>query len=103
LSGEEVLIEYRVDPAGTPAAVMRVHLRKKYWFFKAEPKIDPDGKRMTLLEHTSLQPTPPMLVYEDGAPGWISKVTVGGTACEFPKPADETTRKAFRVRIQPKR
>jgi hypothetical protein len=44
-----------------------------------------------------------MLVYEDGAPGWISKVTVDGAACEFAKPADETARKAFRVRIQPKK
>ncbi len=103
MSGEEVLIEYRTDPAGTPSAVMRLHLRKKYWFFKREPKLDTDGKRMTLLEHTSLTPTPPMLVYEDGAPGWISKVTVGGTPCEFAKPADETVRKAFRVRIQPKK
>jgi hypothetical protein len=28
---------------------------------------------------------------------------VDGTACEFAKPADETARKAFRVRIQPKK
>jgi hypothetical protein len=103
LSGEEVLIEYRVDAAGNPAAVMRVHLRKKHLFFKREPKLDTGGKKMTLLEHTSLQPTPPMLVYEDGAQGWISKVTVDGTSCEFAKPADETARKAFRVRIQPKK
>jgi hypothetical protein len=103
LTGEEVRIEYRVDATGNPSAVMRVHLRKKHWFFKKEPKIDTDGKKMTLLEHTSLSPTPPMLVYEDGAPGWISKVTVDGTACEFAKPADETARKAFRVRIQPKK
>jgi hypothetical protein len=103
MSGEEVLIEYRVSPTGNPSAVMRVHLRRKHLIFKKEPKVDPNGKEMTLLEHTSLTPVPPMLVYEDHAKGWISKVTVGSTPCEFAQPADETARLAFRVRIQPKR
>jgi hypothetical protein len=103
MSGQEVLIEYRADPAGPPSAVMRVHLRRKHLFGKREPKIDTNGKRMTLLEHTSITPTPPMLVYEDRAQGWISKVTVDGTACEFVKPPDEAARKAFKVKIQPKK
>ena len=103
MSGKEVLIEYRVSPTGDPSAVMRVHLRRKYLIGKREPKIDPNGKKLTLREHTSITPTPPMLVYEDGAPGWISKVTVGGTSCEFARPPDETARLALRVRIQPKR
>jgi hypothetical protein len=103
MTGEEVRIEYRVSPTGDPSAVMRVHLRRKHWFGKREPKIDPNGKELTLREHTSITPTPPMLVYDDRAPGWISKVTVDGTSCEFARPPDETARLAFRVRIQPKR
>lgn len=102
MSGEEVLIDYRVSPDGPPSAVMRVHLRRKHLIFKREPKIDSNGKRLTLLTHTSITPTPPMLVYEDRAPGWISKVTVDGTACEFARPTSEPARLAFRVRIQPK-
>jgi hypothetical protein len=103
MKGEEVLIEYRVSSNGDPSAVMRVHLRRKYLIGKREPKIDPNGKELTLREHTSITPTPPRLVYEDGARGWISKVTVDGTPCAFPPPADEDARLAFRVRIQPKR
>lgn len=103
MTGEEVLIEYRVNPAGEPSALMRVHLRRKHLIGKREPKIDSNGKELTLREHTSITPMPPMLVYEDRAPGWISKVTVDGASCEFARPPDETARKAFRVRIQPKR
>jgi hypothetical protein len=103
MTGEEVLIEYRVSPTGEPSAVMRVHLRRKYLIGKREPKIDPNGKELTLREHTSITPMPPMLVYEDGAQGWISKVTVDATSCEFARPPDEPARLAFRVRIQPKR
>jgi hypothetical protein len=103
MSGKEVLIEYRTDPAGPPTAVMRVHLRRKHLIFKREPKIDPNGKDLVLREHTSITPTPPMLVYEDGAKGWISKVTVDRSPCEFARPPDEPKRLAFRVRIQPKR
>ena len=101
MSGKEVLIEYRVDAAGPPSAVMRVHLRRKHLIGKREPKIDPNGKDLTLLEHTSITPTPPMLVYEDRSPGWISKVTVDGAPCEFARPPDEAARLAFRVRIKP--
>lgn len=103
MSGKEVLIEYRSSPAGPPSAVMRVHLRKKHLIGKREPKIDTSGKAMTLLEHTSITPTPPMLVYEDRSQGWISKVTVDGTPCEFVQPPNEPARLAFRVRIQPKK
>jgi hypothetical protein len=103
MTGEEVLIEYRVNPTGDPSAVMRVHLRRRYLIGKREPKIDPNGKELTLREHTSITPMPPMLVYDDGARGWISKVTVAGTSCEFARPPDEPARLAFRVRIQPKR
>lgn len=103
MSGKEVLIEYRVDPAGAPSAVMRVHLRRKHLIFKREPKIDSNGKDLVLREHTSITPTPPMLVYEDGAKGWISKVTVDRAPCEFAPPPDEAARLAFRVRIQPRR
>lgn len=102
LSGEEVLIDYRVNSDGPPSAVMRVHLRRKHLIFKREPKIDSNGKELVLREHTSITPTPPMLVYEDGSPGWISKVTVDGTPCEFVRPPTEPARLAFRVRIQPK-
>lgn len=103
MTGKEVLIEYRVSPDGPAPAVMRVHLRRKHLIFKREPKIDPNGKELVLREHTSITPTPPMLVYEDHARGWISKVTVGGTPCEFGQPPDEAARLAFRVRIQPKK
>jgi len=103
LSGREVLIEYRLNPAGNPLAEMRVHLRKKYWFGKSEPKVDSNGKELKLVEHTSLTPTPPALVYEDGNAGWISKVTVDGTACAFAQPPNEAARLAFKVRIQPKK
>jgi hypothetical protein len=103
VSGSEVLIEYRLNSTGNPLAEMRVHLRKKYWFGKREPKVDSNGKELKLVEHTSLTPTPPALVYEDGTPGWISKVTVDGTACVFTQPPNEAARLAFRVRIQPKK
>lgn len=101
MSGEDVLIDYRVSPDGPPV-VMRVHLRRKHLIFKREPKIDSNGKELVLRTHTTITPMPPMLVYEDGSPGWISKVTVDGTACEFARPPNEVARLAFRVRIQPK-
>ena len=101
MSGEDVLIDYRVTPDGPPV-VMRVHLRRKHLIFKREPKIDSNGKALVLREPTSSPPAPPRLVYEDGAQGWISKVTVDDTACEFARPLTEPARLAFRVRIQPK-
>lgn len=112
MSGEEVLIEYRPNAAANAATVMRVHLRRKHLIGKKEPKIDPNGKPLKLLEHTSITPTPPMLVYEDDRGitpvppllgGWISKVTVDATSCEFVQPTSEAARLAFRVRIQPKK
>lgn len=112
MSGEEVLIEYRGSPTANTATVMRVHLRRRHLIGKKEPKVDPNGKEMKLLEHTTITPSPPMLVYEDNAGmgpgpsaggGWISKVTVGTNSCAFTQPPDENARKAFRVRIQPKK
>jgi hypothetical protein len=100
MSGEDVTIEYRVSAAGNPSAVMRLHLRRKHLFGKKEPKVDSNGKEMKLVETAGV---PPMLVYEDNAPGWISKVTVGGTSCAFDKPLTEPERLAFRVKIQPKK
>jgi len=103
MKGKDVLIDYRVSPTGPPSAVMRVHLRKKHLIGKREPKIDPNGKQMTLVENTGGTPAPPKLVYEDRAPGWISKVTVDGAACEFVQPPNEAARLAFRVKIQPRK
>jgi hypothetical protein len=113
LSGREVLIEYRVNPNGNPLTEMRVHLRRKHLLGKKEPKVDSNGAPLNPVQATIGSPpvSIPTLVYPDSpsasggsaAPGWISKVTVDGTACAFAQPPNEAARLAFKVRIQPKK
>ena len=82
LTGLEVFIDYRADPA---APARQFHLYRKLTFstpgtVKREPALD-SPEPLTNLPATGSAPA--QLVYGTGGQGWIANVTVGSTSCTF--------------------
>jgi hypothetical protein len=102
VTGDDVEIEY--TNGGVTGQVVKFRLRKRRshlfgLFGKNEPKLEEKGHPLTVNNAS----TAPELVYTDPTGGYISKVTVkGSAACAIPPPPNEAARLAFEVYIQPK-
>jgi hypothetical protein len=98
LVGDEVRIEYTLGGSGG-TITSSLRRRRNHWLGvlgKFEPKVvEPHDHGLKAVSPTQIE-------FEDQSLGYISKVSVGGTNCEFPAPQNSADRLAFRVRIQPK-
>ena len=102
VTGEDVEIEY--TNGGVTGKVVKFRFKKRRshllgLFGKNEPKLEQNGNALTVNDASTV----PELVYADPTGGYISKVTVkGSAACAIPPPPDNAARLAFQVYIQPK-
>jgi len=102
MTGEDVEIEYTTG--GTPGEVIKLRVKRRRshligLFGKHEPKIEEKGHKLEV----NAASTVPELVFADPTHGFISKVTVrGSAACSIPPPPNDAARLAFQVYIQPK-
>jgi hypothetical protein len=102
VTGDDVEIEY--TNGGVTGQIVKFRLKKRRshllgLFGKNEPKLEQKGNALTVNNASTV----PELVYADPTGGFISKVTVqGSAACVIPPPPDNAARLAFEVYIQPK-
>jgi len=101
MTGEDVEIEY-TKGSGGQTVKLRFKKRRSHLFGlfgKNEPKLEEKGNKL----EANAASTVPELIYADPNGGFISKVTVKGSAeCAIPPPPNDAARLAFQVYIQPK-
>jgi hypothetical protein len=102
MTGEHVEIEYTKGGGTGQPVKLRFKKRRSHLFGlfgKNEPKLEEKGTRLEV----NTASTVPELIYADQTSGFISKVTVQGSAeCAIPPPPNDAARLAFHVYIQPK-